>query len=136
MGSQSKTEKNGENSKSNESAAIFVQVLEVSSISRFCFVFSKSQQLTKSDHMVWRPRLNGRAVRMILRKIVGCHRMRKATPGSGRTRNSLSFVPWPPTYAAQSQASRETQRKSGPSKSEAILRNSWNFQVFPTVGRC
>ena len=49
---QSKSGRNGENQKSNESAAIFVQVLEVSSISRCGFVSSKSRVVVKTRHTV------------------------------------------------------------------------------------
>ena len=86
---------------------------------RSCFVSKRLKTDQATQYMVWPTLINGRTETTISRKIVGCNRMRKATAGSGRTRNSLSFVPWPLTYAAQSQASRETQRKSGPSKSEA-----------------
>jgi len=69
---QSKTSKNAENSKSNESAAILVQLLEVSSISRCGFVFSKSREVAKSPHTVWPPLFNGRAEVPQNGKLVGC----------------------------------------------------------------
>ena len=69
---QSKTSKNAENTKSSESAAILVQLLEVSSISRCGFVFSKSREVAKSPHTVWPPLFNGRAEVPQNGKLVGC----------------------------------------------------------------
>ena len=120
FGNEARAARTGENQKSNESAAILVQVLEVSSISRCGFVSSKSREIATSQYMVWPPPINGRAERTISRKIVGCNRLRKARAGSDRTRNSLSFVPCTDTFYARSQAKPETPRKSEPSESEAI----------------
>ena len=89
---QSKTSKNAENPKSNESAAILVQLLAVSSISRCGFVFSKSREVAKSRHTVWPPRFNGRARWSQNGKIVVLHPARKATPGSDGNPQALSFV--------------------------------------------
>ena len=90
---QSKSGRNGENQKSNERAAIFVQVLEVSSISRCGFVSSKSREIAAIYYMVWPTLINGRAETTIFGKIVGCLRMRKATAGSERSRSPFDARP-------------------------------------------
>ena len=120
FGNEARAARTGENQKSNESAAILVQVLEVSSISRCGFVSSKSREIATSQYMVWPPPINGRAERTISGKIVGCLRMRKARPGSGQASNPLSFVFCTDTFYARPQAKPETSRKSEPSGSEAI----------------
>ena len=52
FGNEARAARTGENQKSNESAAILVQVLEVSSISRCGFVSSKSREIAESQYMV------------------------------------------------------------------------------------